>query len=86
MPGIGKQDEFFIAGKILENRFGLGLRHARIFGAMQKQDRTPHVPRILDRVVAKCVEAMLDTAPKDQQMGGRKGGQPHRGETVRGSR
>ena len=53
---------------------------------MQKQDRTPHVPRILDGVVAKCVEAVLDTAPKDQQMGGRKGGQPHRGETVGGCR
>ena len=86
MPGVGKHDEFFAAGKILKNRFCLGSRHTCIFGAMQKQDWTPHVPRIFDGVVVKRVEAVLDTAPKDQQIGGRKGGQPHRGETVGGCR
>jgi hypothetical protein len=66
MTGVGKQDEFFVAGKILRNRFCLGSRHTCIFAAMQKQDRTRHIPRILDGVVAKCVEAMLYAAPKDQ--------------------
>jgi hypothetical protein len=86
MPGVGKHDEFFVAGKNLKDRFCLDSLHTCIFGAMQKQDRTRHVPRVLDGVMAKCVEAVLDASPKDQQMGGWKGRQPHRGKSVRGSR
>jgi hypothetical protein len=86
MAGGRKQGEFLIAGKTLKNRFCLGLCHPCIFGALQEQDRTSHVPRVLDGVVAKCVKTLLHSSPKDQQMGRRKGRQPHRGKSVRGSR